>query len=465
MFQTRLELGRAMLAPGRGWPPALAREITSHPYLVVIDEVHKHRAMVEALSTVFHDSDGVGRTAIECRLSTPFRSPARGRRSWPKWLLLSATPINPVSLDAVDPFDGRTGEEAYDGASSEERDENLLVSSVEKIHGTLAELAGERYGEWFEQHVAAVRAGLHDAGEESLELPAQLSVWPPTVRIPALMPEGEPRWVAKPPTPDPVVIARALDQLVHVAQAIGGTPVAPAEQPRRWASAERFALSGGLLRTSKSSIQGQHYSGGLANSVRAAVKRLRADGVEVPEKPRALREFIAAVGSEHVLVFCVHRAVARAVVEILAAQRPDGTVRAAIGDVGERDSDWFNDRSSKECRILVATDACSESIDLHERADILVHYELPWSPLRVMQRVGRLWRLRTLEAGTKPKPPRLPGVVHFAHPGGVDEEILSRLQRRWGYLRTLGLDYLSYDQAMGIRLPRVPWAAARTRQG
>jgi hypothetical protein len=48
-------------------------------------------------------------------------------------------------------------------------------------------------------------------------------------------------------------------------------------------------------------------------------------------------------------------------------------------------------------------------------------------------------------------------VIHFAHPGSVDEEILSRLQRRWGYLRALGLDYLTFTQAMGTRLPAVPW--------
>ena len=79
-----------------------------------------------------------------------------------------------------------------------------------------------------------------------------------------------------------------------------------------------------------------------------------------------------------------------------------------------------------------------------------------------MQRVGRLWRLRTQQDGKKLEPPRLPGVVHFAHPGSVDEEILARLQRRWGYLQTLGLDYLTYGQAMGTRLPTVPWTLATT---
>jgi len=136
-----------------------------------------------------------------------------------------------------------------------------------------------------------------------------------------------------------------------------------------------------------------------------------------------------------------------------------GSVRTAIGAIDKTVEQWFNEITRGEIRVLVATDACSESIDLHERANVLVHYELPWSPLRVLQRVGRLWRLRRREIGegAKPKRPRLPGVVHFAHPGSIDEEILSRLHRRWSYLRVLGLDYLSYDQAMGVRLPVVPW--------
>ena len=45
-------------------------------------------------------------------------------------------------------------------------------------------------------------------------------------------------------------------------------------------------------------------------------------------------------------------------------------------------------------RILITTDVLSEGINLH-RANILINYDLPWNPTRVLQRAGRVNRLGT----------------------------------------------------------------------
>lgn len=45
-----------------------------------------------------------------------------------------------------------------------------------------------------------------------------------------------------------------------------------------------------------------------------------------------------------------------------------------------------------EKKILVTTDSMSEGINLH-RASIIINYDLPWNPTRVMQRVGRINRV------------------------------------------------------------------------
>ena len=42
---------------------------------------------------------------------------------------------------------------------------------------------------------------------------------------------------------------------------------------------------------------------------------------------------------------------------------------------------------------LLATDAASEGLNLHERCRVIVHYELPWNPSRLEQRAGRVDRL------------------------------------------------------------------------
>ena len=52
-----------------------------------------------------------------------------------------------------------------------------------------------------------------------------------------------------------------------------------------------------------------------------------------------------------------------------------------------KDHEPLNEKS-----ILVTTDAMSEGINLH-RANIIINYDLPWNPTKVMQRVGRINRV------------------------------------------------------------------------
>ena len=42
--------------------------------------------------------------------------------------------------------------------------------------------------------------------------------------------------------------------------------------------------------------------------------------------------------------------------------------------------------------VLVATDVASEGLDL-QAAGVVVHYDLPWSPVRLDQRNGRIHRI------------------------------------------------------------------------
>ena len=59
--------------------------------------------------------------------------------------------------------------------------------------------------------------------------------------------------------------------------------------------------------------------------------------------------------------------------------------------------DNFNpdvDNQKNDYRLLITTDILSEGISLH-RANIIVNYDLPWNPTRIMQRVGRINRVGT----------------------------------------------------------------------
>jgi superfamily II DNA or RNA helicase len=52
---------------------------------------------------------------------------------------------------------------------------------------------------------------------------------------------------------------------------------------------------------------------------------------------------------------------------------------------------------SGAARVLLATDAASEGLNLHERCRLVVNLELPWTPLRLEQRVGRVDRIGQLK--------------------------------------------------------------------
>ncbi|MCC7416582.1 MAG: DEAD/DEAH box helicase [Acidobacteria bacterium] len=49
--------------------------------------------------------------------------------------------------------------------------------------------------------------------------------------------------------------------------------------------------------------------------------------------------------------------------------------------------------TSGECPVLLATDAAGEGLNLHARCRLVVNFELPWNPVRLEQRIGRVDRI------------------------------------------------------------------------
>jgi ERCC4-related helicase len=75
-------------------------------------------------------------------------------------------------------------------------------------------------------------------------------------------------------------------------------------------------------------------------------------------------------------------------------ERLDGLVQASgveksISQSREHAADLFN---AGKVRFLVSTEAGGEGIDLQERCAVLIHVDMPWNPMRLHQRVGRLSR-------------------------------------------------------------------------
>jgi hypothetical protein len=77
--------------------------------------------------------------------------------------------------------------------------------------------------------------------------------------------------------------------------------------------------------------------------------------------------------------------------------------------------------NSGRCRFLVTTEAGGEGIDLQGNCFHLVHFDLPWNPMRLHQRVGRLNRLGQTHAVQ---------VVILRNPDTVESLIWSKLNEK-----------------------------------
>ena len=103
---------------------------------------------------------------------------------------------------------------------------------------------------------------------------------------------------------------------------------------------------------------------------------------------------------ERLVVFTEYKTTLDYLAQRLRDRFPDDRVLTLFGAGGaegmsDLDREYvkaqFNDPASG-VRILVATDAASEGLNLHRTARYLLHYDCPWNPSRLEQRNGRLDR-------------------------------------------------------------------------
>lgn len=113
---------------------------------------------------------------------------------------------------------------------------------------------------------------------------------------------------------------------------------------------------------------------------------------------RKLAEFLTSIVDPvhdrgiKLLVFTEYRATQDYLVDALQRRYPDSGVCCINGsmslDVKRKNIDDFNDSA----QFMVSTEAGGEGINLHYSCHMLVNYDLPWNPRRLVQRAGRLYR-------------------------------------------------------------------------
>ena len=78
-------------------------------------------------------------------------------------------------------------------------------------------------------------------------------------------------------------------------------------------------------------------------------------------------------------------------------------------------------KSTGGTNILICTDSASEGLNL-QTADALINYDLPWNPMRVEQRIGRIDRIGQNNPVVK--------IINYAYEDSVDGDIYEELENR-----------------------------------
>lgn len=92
-----------------------------------------------------------------------------------------------------------------------------------------------------------------------------------------------------------------------------------------------------------------------------------------------------------------------------------------IIDLQERRTVSADEFNTGKIRFLVSTEAAGEGIDLQKNCHVLIHVDLPWNPMRLHQRVGRLNRYGQTKSVD---------VVSFRNPDTIEAMIWMKLQTK-----------------------------------
>ena len=159
-----------------------------------------------------------------------------------------------------------------------------------------------------------------------------------------------------------------------------------------------------------------------------------ANSIDSSAKATAVTR-IAREADDRVLVFTEYRGTQQAILESLEAEGLPA--RSFHGGMTQRQRVETLEHFRDEGGVLVSTDTGAEGLNL-QFCNVLVNVDLPWNPLRLEQRIGRLHRLgQTREVY----------VFNLAAPDTIEDDILDLLTHK---LRMFELVIGELDTILGL---------------
>ncbi|MBE9064352.1 SNF2-related protein [cf. Phormidesmis sp. LEGE 11477] len=153
---------------------------------------------------------------------------------------------------------------------------------------------------------------------------------------------------------------------------------------------------------------------------RVSISNLEAEDSKYNKLKNFLNSELAKDATQKFVIFAYFRGTLKYLERRL---RAEGISTGLImGDMGDRKWEVVQQfRQDDGPSVLLSSEVGSEGIDL-QHCRFLVNYDLPWNPMRVEQRIGRLDRLNQ-------KAERI-SIVNFSLKDTVEAEILERLYNR-----------------------------------
>jgi SNF2 family DNA or RNA helicase len=213
-----------------------------------------------------------------------------------------------------------------------------------------------------------------------------------------------------------------------------------------------------VLATVRKWLRGEG-SATISSSERSELRRIRdvAESITDTSKQRRLRDIVEGVDrnmeTTRVVVFTQFRPTQDGVAE--SARRLDQPVHVVNGDLSSEQKDAVVEEFEREGGVLVATDSISEGRNM-QFCNVLVNYDLPWNPMKVEQRIGRVDRIGQH---------REVHVYNLALEGTVEEHVLEKLYGKIDlFTQSIGglRDILSRMEQSGTDFEREVFERLRT---
>lgn len=157
-------------------------------------------------------------------------------------------------------------------------------------------------------------------------------------------------------------------------------------------------------------------------------KRLRnllklAFQIENPSKTEELIRVINDHGKDKILIYTIYVDTQKYLATVLKKLKIDFRPFGGYMKSKERIATIREFNENPKVQILLSTDAGSEGLNLQHQCHVIINFDLPWNPMKMEQRIGRLHRI-----GQKYKVL----VYNLAVRGSIDERIVKRLYEKIG---------------------------------